>query len=639
MARGKQRSQQQQIDDRAVAVLQEKTPSGLVFRVQDKDFGVDCELEKFDDHPERAGYQLTTGLLFKGQVKGTTRASDLLLASGEELSKPFDIDDLFYWYEQLSIPVILFLVDVDTKEVYWTEFFGNEALRESYKRAKEADQDSVSVRFAKGNSFPATLDQLLATVERAAERIALRASPGFQAIEEHVRELEDPEEELRRLQQRLARSRYEVFARAATAGDVSGAAAAAQAIMASTECDAMTKVYAVRSMQAFVPDGPTGDHLVDRLLISMEFIEKAAPPVQSEPVGEIFAAAVEASIEVRLLAREIETLTSASRVPAERQENFFASMLLGMSEARVIALWRELESVTQGLASTVSAGTGNAIDVAHACALAAPLLCEAVQPLAWAARASNNVASLAQISSYSWSWLQLGLAYASTVNNESLGGSLVKAAAIYVAWPDGSELIRGRLVDVLRDENHAWLAGFDSVMRELEDAQTRAQRETASMRDVDMLREIGRRTLSAFGVNVDAALAGDDTGDPIGMGPIVRKAFTELDLTDYLGDCKHRCIFRSRFFGVSPVMDSVGLGFAASWKQVGCLQKKVLGSSVGFRLADTMAAFRTEHCDGCEHQEPHPAGWAFSYEYLAAMEGPVRGAFPKLFEEDPPEDS
>lgn len=55
-----------------------------------------------------------------------------------------------------------------------------------------------------------------------------------------------------------------------------------------------------------------------------------------------------------------------------------------MSEAMVIALWRELESVTQGLANAVS---GNAIDVAHAFALAAPMICEAVQPLTWAARA------------------------------------------------------------------------------------------------------------------------------------------------------------------------------------------------------------------------------------------------------------
>jgi hypothetical protein len=408
MARGKQRSQQQQIDDRAIAVLQEKTPSGLVFRVQDKDFGIDCELEKFDDHPERADYQLTTGLLFKGQVKGTTRASELLLASGDEFSKTFCINDLFYWYEQLSIPMILFLVDVNAKMVYWTEFFGNERFRKAYKEAREAGQDSVSVRFAKGNSFPETLDRLLAAVERAAERIALRTSPVFQAIEEHVRELENPEEELRRLQQQLARSRYEVLSRAVAAKDNSAADVAAKAIMESTECDVITKVYAVRSMQALIPGGSTGDLLLDRLLVSKNLLETAAPPVKSEPVGEIFTAATEAAIQVRQLAQQIEKLTSASRVPAARPENVLASMLLVMSEARVIHLWRELESVTQGLSSAVSAGTKNAIDVAHACALVAPLICEAVQPLRWAAQVAKNAESLAQISSYSWSWLQLG---------------------------------------------------------------------------------------------------------------------------------------------------------------------------------------------------------------------------------------
>lgn len=638
MARGKQRSRQQQIDDRAVAILQEMTPNGLVFRVQDKDFGVDCELEKFDDHPERADYQLTTGLLFKGQVKGTSRASELLLASGEEFSKAFDIDDLFYWYEQLSIPVILFLVDIDTKKIYWTEFFENGGLREAYKHAKDADQASVSVRFAKRNFFPDTIDRLLAAVERAAERIALRASPSLQAIEEHVRELEDPEAELRQLQQRLARSRYEVFARTAAGGDGSAAAEAARAIIESTECDVTMKVYAVRSMQAFVPNGPWGDHLIDRLQASIQFIEKAAPPFHSEPVGKIFAAATEASEQMHRLAREIETLTSASRVPAERQENFFASMLLDMSEARIIALWRELDSVTQGLANIVTSGAANSIDVAHACALAAPLISEAVQPLAWAARAANKAENLARVGDYAWSWLQLGLAYASTVRNESLGVALVKATAIYVAWPDDAEAIRSKLVGVLRSENHAWLQQFDDLMRELTEARTHAQRETEAMRDVDMLRQIGMKTLAGYGVDVSAALAGVGSSDPIGLGRMVRKAFAELDLTDHLSDCRHRCIFPSRVFGVSPVMDSVGLGFAASWKQVGCLKKQAIGSSVRFLLADTMATFRSEHCDGCEFQEPHLDGWKFSYHYLATVEESIRQAFPKLFEEKPSED-
>jgi hypothetical protein len=223
------------------------------------------------------------------------------------------------------------------------------------------------------------------------------------------------------------------------------------------------------------------------------------------------------------------------------------------------------------------------------------------------------------------------------VNNESLGVILVKASAIYVARLDDVESTRNKLLDVLRDENHGWLTGFDEVVRELEEAQTRAQRETASMRDVDMLREFAMTRLSEFGMNVDAVLAGDDSEIPINMGAIVRKAFAELDLTEHLSDCKHRCIFPFQFFGISPVMDSFGLGFASSSKQVGCLEKKVLGSSVGFWLTNTMATFRAEHCDGCEHQEPHPDEWAFSYEYQDAMQKPVQEAFPRLFEEDPPE--
>jgi len=177
MVIGKQRSPQQQTDEQATRILIGKTPSGIVFREQGEDYGIDCELEQFTANPDRPGFEKSTGVLFKGQLKGTARARELEVADGTALSKQFDVDDLYYWYEQLSVPVILFLVDVDTQVVYWTEFYSDPDLRAGYRRARQGGQASLSVRFRKSSTFPETLEGLLQAVEHAYECIALSAAP------------------------------------------------------------------------------------------------------------------------------------------------------------------------------------------------------------------------------------------------------------------------------------------------------------------------------------------------------------------------------------------------------------------------------------------------------------------------------
>jgi hypothetical protein len=104
MAKGKYRSQQQQIDDKALGILRYKFPEGFVFREQEKDFGIDCEFEQFKQ--SRLGgesLQASTGVIFKAQVKGVEDRSGLELKTKPVLSKAFETRDLEYWYEQMKL--------------------------------------------------------------------------------------------------------------------------------------------------------------------------------------------------------------------------------------------------------------------------------------------------------------------------------------------------------------------------------------------------------------------------------------------------------------------------------------------------------------------------------------------------------
>ena len=95
MSAGKKRGRQQQIDDKALAILRYKMPEGFVFREQEKDFGIDCELEHFQEVESGQGsLQASTGVIFKAQVKGVEDGARLELATKPVLSKGFEVRDL-----------------------------------------------------------------------------------------------------------------------------------------------------------------------------------------------------------------------------------------------------------------------------------------------------------------------------------------------------------------------------------------------------------------------------------------------------------------------------------------------------------------------------------------------------------------
>ncbi len=89
------RPKQHQLEDLSRAKFQLCLPEKWVIRDKDKDYGIDCEVELFDDDEN------STGLLFYVQLKATASNKE-----SEIFNVDFKIDTLEY-FKQLEIPVLL----------------------------------------------------------------------------------------------------------------------------------------------------------------------------------------------------------------------------------------------------------------------------------------------------------------------------------------------------------------------------------------------------------------------------------------------------------------------------------------------------------------------------------------------------
>lgn len=98
------RSRNHQIEDESVGILANIVPTTWVFRNSTHDYGLDREVEIFED-------ENATAQLFKVQIKGSDRV-------GTKVPSVRIKSDTFFYWRNLDLPVLLVLVDVKSGTVY-----------------------------------------------------------------------------------------------------------------------------------------------------------------------------------------------------------------------------------------------------------------------------------------------------------------------------------------------------------------------------------------------------------------------------------------------------------------------------------------------------------------------------------------
>ncbi len=160
------RPRSHQIDDQAELVFRSTLPSEWVVRKQHSDYGVDLEIEVFQDGS-------STGTLIKVQVKGT--AAPQFSADHSYAAYQLSTASAGYLCEELRSPSILVVVDVSSGKPYWTAPQLDDGLREAVHNAAVAGQKTVAVHVPTANQLPQTCDAMLVACADAQIRLGVRA--------------------------------------------------------------------------------------------------------------------------------------------------------------------------------------------------------------------------------------------------------------------------------------------------------------------------------------------------------------------------------------------------------------------------------------------------------------------------------
>lgn len=144
---------QHQIDSAAKKQFESTIPNEWAIRnTQETDYGLDYEIEVFEN-------EISTGIIFKIQLKGTTTIS--VVKKGKYISFNFDINTLTYYLKEIYIPIIIIIADTIEKVTYWYNPLLDSELSKRYNSAVSDNKKSLNVLISTDNNLPKDCNKLL----------------------------------------------------------------------------------------------------------------------------------------------------------------------------------------------------------------------------------------------------------------------------------------------------------------------------------------------------------------------------------------------------------------------------------------------------------------------------------------------
>lgn len=160
---------QHQIDTKAKRIFVNSLPTLWVEREQGSDYGVDYELEIFKQ-------EQSTGQIAKIQLKGTT---NIKIKNGIIKFK-LELPNVNYLLNEIKIPTFLFIVDVNTKNIYWKNIKCSKTIRSDFNAALKKQRKSILIKIPETNTFDDKRELFPGEIDLANSKIAF---DGFNNID------------------------------------------------------------------------------------------------------------------------------------------------------------------------------------------------------------------------------------------------------------------------------------------------------------------------------------------------------------------------------------------------------------------------------------------------------------------------
>lgn len=138
------RSIKSEIQEIADGILLRSFPSNWFKRSQgdQTDIGVDFEIEVLIREDEN--YSKSTGEIFKIQNKGHKTISKL---KDGRMTQQLSVDNVKYFYSEITVPTILTVVDVEKEIVFWHPIQIDKSIHEKLQNATSKETQSIQIHF------------------------------------------------------------------------------------------------------------------------------------------------------------------------------------------------------------------------------------------------------------------------------------------------------------------------------------------------------------------------------------------------------------------------------------------------------------------------------------------------------------
>jgi hypothetical protein len=320
---------------------------------------------------------------------------------------------------------------------------------------------------------------------------------------------------------------------------------------------------------------------------------------------------------MRILGNDIFNHRFAAEVFASRDGNPIALLSLGFIDAREAVAFGVLREVVEEY-NEIAAREHDPNLQLRVASLTTPMLAQALIPLRQAYLLAQETEKLNKLDSYVVGLLKTHARICEWLSDEGLMHQCLVSIISMSAQPGEEEVglqAAREIVSAIADPEFKDKA--QAILKELIAYYKQTFKPMQPPSEMQIRREVALRLAEMQGY--DLSRDSEHTGhkDEINrmIHDVLRHGIEELDLAEYLRDCRHRHVYKPEFSGVSPVADAFGLGFAASRKSVVCLRKRVFAGLVGYYLKDTFSTFYDEHCVECPLAEPHAGDWQYSYDW------------------------
>lgn len=595
------RPKQHQTEDRAYKQFEECMPDHWVIRSQTHDYGVDREVEIFNQQPN--GDAVSTGYVFKAQIKGTKK----VITSKDDTHIKFslEVNRADYLCNELQAPVFFILVGVDGDRAWWYAIQLDKELRHRLSAAIPKNQKSITLNIPTGNVLPNTLDRLVITLDdirlsHACNSFAELPQSNFDNLSLSLEEIADLE---RRFTNKVFVTK---IGQLWQDKDYSGLEAASRAALSNVNSSTATKISAIlcieKANENKIKDSPTLQAHLGRI-----YFDTAAAIRKLTEGGNrswrLFSAIIWRAALLRLASSDDFALYLNRKIHDAEGEggslDFVCNTMLGL--ARQQALRRILRKYNQCLRLINVAFKWEeywmipqvVLRVAQALShVFIHLWGEGLEETANAFR--DNIKKLLTkavfISSALNNWDDMAqLVYASftvnsQANNEHYHETYDWALNTLNTIPD--EARRKVWLECLEDQSQT----FDPSKRIQEFQEPDVPIEEEYQIYIEMAQ--------AMGINLD------DPNDQIAQ--IVRIGLQDLNPERVLKNCRNLFVYVGHY-GIPAQM--LGLHSAGS-KYLRCLKKDV--AIGGLSLDGIWETMSQQNCSKCEHKEPWPDDWKWT---------------------------